>query len=202
MVYIAIISLILGIICGQWILNEQWILFLTNQSEYVLYILLLSVGISVGLNKQVFQKIKEYHLKILLIPMGTIIGSLIGGLVTSLMIDFTWYDSMAVAAGLGWYSLSAVMVQDLAGIQVGTVAFMSNLVREIIAFITIPYVARTFNKYTAIAPAGATSEDTSLPMLIKYTNEEVAVMAIFHGLICSVMVPILIKYIYVFSNKG
>ena len=202
MVYIAIISLILGIICGQWILNEQWILFLTNQSEYVLYILLLSVGISVGLNKQVFQKIKEYHLKILLIPMGTIIGSLIGGLVTSLMIDFTWYDSMAVAAGLGWYSLSAVMIQDLAGIQVGTVAFMSNLMREIIAFITIPYVARTFNKYTAIAPAGATSEDTSLPMLIKYTNEEVVVMAIFHGLICSVMVPILIKYIYVFSNKG
>lgn len=198
MVYIAIISLILGIVCGQWILNEQWINFFTNQSEYVLYILLFSVGISVGLNKQVFQKIKEYHLKILLIPMGTIIGSLIGGLVTSLIIDLTWYDSMAVASGLGWYSLSAVMIQDLAGIKVGTVAFMSNLLREIIAFITIPYIARTFNKYTAIAPAGATSEDTSLPMLIKYTNEEVVVMAIFHGVFCSFMVPILIKYIYLF----
>lgn len=200
MVYIAIISLILGIVCGQWIFSDQWILILKEQSQYVLYILLFAVGISVGLNKQVFQKIKEYHLKILLIPMGTIIGSLIGGLVTSLIIDLSWYDSMAIASGLGWYSLSGVMITDLAGIQIGTVAFMSNLMREIIAFITIPYVARTFNKYTAIAPAGATSEDTSLPMLIKYTNEEVVVMAIFNGVLCSVMVPVLIKYIYIFSQ--
>ncbi|WP_313130786.1 lysine exporter LysO family protein [Anaerocolumna sp.] len=198
MVYIAIISLILGIICGQWIFNEQWIQFFTNQSQHVLYALLISVGISVGLNKQVFQKVKEYHLKILLMPMGTIMGSLIGGLIASLFINISWYDSMAIASGLGWYSLSGVMITDLAGIQLGTVAFMSNLMREIIAFIIIPYIARTFNKYTAIAPAGATSEDTSLPMLIKYTNEEVVVMAIFHGVLCSVMVPILIKYIYIF----
>lgn len=198
MVYIAMISLILGIVCGQWILDDQLILFLTKQSQYVLYLLLFSVGISVGLNKQVFQKIKEYHLKILFIPFGTIMGSLIGGLVTSLIIDLSWVDSIAIASGLGWYSLSGIMITDLAGAQIGTVAFMSNLMREIIAFITIPYVARTFNKYTAIAPAGATSEDTSLPMLIKYTNEEVVVMGIFHGVICSVMVPILIKYIYLF----
>jgi uncharacterized membrane protein YbjE (DUF340 family) len=129
--------------------------------------------------------------------MGTIIGSLLGGLVTSLMIDLTWYDSLAIASGLSWYSLCAVMIKDLAGVQIGTVAFMSNLMREIIAFITIPFVARTFNKYTAIAPAGASSEDTSLPMLIKYTNEEVVIMAIFNGVICSLVVPILIKYIYI-----
>ena len=48
--------------------------------------------------------------------------------------------------------------------------------------------------YAAIAPAAATSEDTTLAMLIKYTNEEVVVMAVFNGVLCSAMVPILIRF--------
>ena len=51
-----------------------------------------------------------------------------------------------------------------------------------------------FNYYTCIAPAGATSEDTTLPVMLKYTNEETVVLSVFNGVICSFMVPILISF--------
>ena len=49
-----------------------------------------------------------------------------------------------------------------------------------------------------IAAAGATSEDTTLPMLIRYTNEETVVFAVLNGIICSTFVPVLISLCYSF----
>lgn len=194
MVYIAIISLILGVSCGYFFNGYSIITFLTDNSNYILAILMFAVGISIGLNKQVFKKIKEYHLKIFIIPFGTIIGSLAGGALSSILLSMPLNEGMAVASGLGWYSLSGVMITNLASSRLGTIAFISSLLREILSFIAIPFLVRKLNVYAAIAPAGATSEDTTLPMLIKYTNEEVVVLAIFHGVICSFMVPILIRF--------
>ena len=84
------------------------------------------------------------------------------------------------------------MMQDLAGAQIGTMTFLSNVFREIFSFVLIPLIATRFGHYTAIAPAAATSEDTTLPILMKYTSEEVAVVAVLNGVICSIAVPILI----------
>lgn len=194
MVYIAIISLILGIIFGQVFRDQNILTFLVDNSDYVLYALMLSVGINIGLNKNVFSKVKEYNIKILIIPIGTIIGSLAGGVVSSIILGMPIKDGLAVASGMGWYSLSGVMISNLGSSTLGAIAFMSNLLREILSFIIIPYVVRYLNPYAAIAPAGATSEDTTLPMLIKYTNEEIVILAIFHGMICSTFVPVLIRF--------
>mgnify|MGYP002228177463 FL=1 len=61
---------------GNGILPKDIIDFLTGHSEHVLYVLMFSVGISVGANKGVFQKLREHHVKILLIPIGVILGSI------------------------------------------------------------------------------------------------------------------------------
>lgn len=194
MVYIAIISLILGILAGQ-LVPEVWSAFFRAEyTEYILYVLMLSVGISIGLNKQVFQKLKKYHIKICLLPVTTIMASLLGGAAGSFILRLPLKEGLSVASGMGWYSLSGVMISNLYSPTLGTIAFMSNLLREIFSFIMIPFIVRYLNPYAAIAPAGATSEDTTLPMLIKYADEETVVMAIFHGVICSACVPILIKF--------
>ncbi len=194
MVYIAVISLILGTLAGYFIKDGSILTILIENTDYVLYALMLSVGINIGLNKNVFSKIKEYSIKIVIIPMGTIIGSLLGGIISSFILAMPFREGLAVASGMGWYSLSGVMISNLGNSTLGALAFMSNLLREILSFIMIPYVVRYLNPYSAIAPAGATSEDTTLPMLIKYTNEEIVVLAIFHGMICSTFVPILIRF--------
>ncbi|MDA3732928.1 lysine exporter LysO family protein [Niameybacter massiliensis] len=196
MIKAIMISLVLGVLYATVGLGNEQVEFFSSLSDITLVILMFSVGISVGANKQVFSKIKEHHIKILLIPVGIILGSILGGVVCSKLMDMPLNTSVAITSGLGWYSLSGVLLTDLAGADVGTIAFLANLFREILSFMIIPIVAKYCNPYTAIAPAAATSEDTTLPVLIKYTSEEVVVMAVINGVICSMMVPILTNFFY------
>ena len=82
------------------------------------------------------------------------------------------------------------------GAELGSIAFMSNLMREFFSFFLIPIIASRLNNYTCIAPAAATSEDTTLPVLLKYTNEETVVLAVLNGILCSFFVPILITFFF------
>lgn len=196
MVVIAVVALVGGVVCGRYIFSESLIELITGNSDYVLALLMFLVGISVGLNKSVFSKIKEHHIKIFLIPAGIVAGTIIGGFVCCLILPETVADSLAIVSGLGWYSLSGVLVTSMINARIGTIAFLSSLMREILSFFVIPPIAKYLNHYTAIAPAAATSEDTTLPMLMKYTSEEVAVLAVFNGVVCSVLVPVLTKVLY------
>ena len=196
MVVLAFAALILGVIYGLAGLDISLITVISSNTDILLYILMLSVGISIGLHKGLYEKIKQYHLKIFIIPFGIIIGSILGGVVCGLLLNYPINQSAAIASGLGWYSLSGATIGNLAGAKLGSIAFLSNLMREIFSFILIPIVALKFNYYTCIAPAGATSEDTTLPMMIKYTNEETVVLAVLNGIICSTFVPILISFFF------
>ena len=113
-------------------------------------------------------------------------------------IGYPLNEAVSVAGGLGWYSLAGVYVGNMAGARLGSIAFLSNLLREIGSFFMIPCIARYLNAYTCIAPAGATSEDTTLPMLIRYTNEETVVFAVLNGVVCSIFVPVLLSFCYSF----
>lgn len=196
MIKAIILSLIVGVVYGQFFLGASDAAGFGYLSDIALVILMFSVGISVGANKQVFSKIKEHHIKILIIPIGIIIGSIAGGFLCSILMDVPLNVSVAITSGLGWYSLSGVLITDLAGADLGTIAFLANLFREILSFMLIPIIAKYCNHYTAIAPAAATSEDTTLPVLIKYTSEEVVIMAVINGVICSMMVPVLTNLFY------
>lgn len=110
--------------------------------------------------------------------------------------DWTLGPALSVAGGLGWYSLSGAAVSRLAGPEIGSIAFLASLLRELLSFFLIPFLARGLNGWTAIAPAAATSEDTTLPMLIRYTNEETAVFAVVNGILCSAVVPVIIALCY------
>ena len=199
MVYLAVIALLGGIACGMAGLdNVLLIKMITSNRDLILYILMFLVGISIGLNRGIVSKIKEYHIKIFVIPAGIIVGSLAGGIVSGLITGLPLNQSAATAAGMGWYSLSGVAIGNLAGAQAGSIAFLSNLLREIFSFFSIPWISKNLNYYTCIAPAGATSEDTTLPMMIRYTNGETVVLSVFNGVICSAAVPFLISFCFNF----
>ena len=196
MVIAAIVSLILGVVCGQWLFSPDLVSLFGPISEYTLYILMFAVGISVGANKQVFRRLRQYHVKILIIPAGIVVGTVLAGFLCYLIVDMPLRDCLAVVCGLGWYSLSGVLLTNLAGATLGTMAFFSNLLREILSFLTIPFIAKHLNHYTAIAPAAATSEDTTLPLLMRCTSEDVAVMAVVNGVVCSALVPVILTVLY------
>lgn len=196
MIYIAVSALALGIIVGQNLFSTEYQYIFNEIVDYSLYILMFSVGISIGMNESILEKIKKYNSTILLVPIGVIIGSLIGGIVCSWLLDMDLIHSIAISASMGWYSLAGVMLESLVNAQIGTIAFLSSLMREFLAFIMIPILVKYLNSYAAIAAAGATSEDTTLPMLIKYSSEEYIIISVINGVLCSVAVPILINTVF------
>lgn len=183
-------GLLYGLSGAEFVLID----IMNQNTNLILYILMFFIGISIGMQKDIFSKIKEYHVKIFIIPIGTIVGSFLGGIVCSLILKIPIGYGTAITSGLGWYSLAGVTISSLVNAQLGSIAFLSNLMREMVSFIIIPFLAVNFNYFTCIAPAGATSEDTTLPIILKYTNEETVVMSVFNGIICSLMVPVLISF--------
>lgn len=61
MVYIALCALILGIIFGQFVLDSTWHDLCSELADYVLYLLMFSVGISVGMNESIFDNIIDSY---------------------------------------------------------------------------------------------------------------------------------------------
>lgn len=193
MIVAAMVALILGIVCGAvvWPDTES----VSAASGVLLYALMFSVGISVGANRLMLRKIRQYNIRVIAIPIGVTFGSLLGGLACAPVLGDSWQVGAAIGSGMGWYSLSGIMVTELLGAQAGTVAFLASLLREVLAFCLIPFLMRRMNAYAAIALAGATSEDTTLPVLIRYGGEDVALIAVINGMLCSALVPVLLGII-------
>lgn len=196
MVLLALAALVLGGAWGSFGPAGTPLDLISDNSDLILYALMFFVGISIGLNKTILQKIREYHIKVFIIPFGIVVGSVAAGVVCGLLTGVGARNGAAIAGGMGWYSLAGVMLTEMAGAQMGSVAFLSNLMREMLSFFSIPWISRHLNYYSCIAPAGATSEDTTLSMMVRYTSEEVVVMSVFNGIICSAVVPVLIRLCY------
>lgn len=196
MMYIILISLICGILSGYFILPENIISSLDSIASFALNLLILSVGIDLGLNKEVFYKLKKTGFKILLVPLSIIVGSLIGGLISGFIFDMPSNLSLSIASGFGWYSLSGVILSNICGAEAGTIAFLTNVFRELFAVLTISLLADKLTKITAIAPAGATSMDTTLPLIAEATDEETVVISFINGALLSSLVPILVPLLY------
>lgn len=188
----ALIMLALGIALGVAAPGSALVRVLGDASEPVLWVLMALVGIGVGMHRGLVASIREHHLKMLVIPAGVVVGSLVGGALAALPLGFTVREGMAAASGLGWYSLAGVTIESAAGAELGGIAFLANLMRELLSFFCIPWIARHLNGYACIAAGAATSEDTTLPMMIRYTDGRCVVYSLINGVICSACVPVLI----------
>lgn len=185
-----LIALALGIGAGA-VMPDGLGNFLDAASSYMLLILLFSVGIDMGVNREVFGQIRRMGLRILVIPLGVVLGSLAGGALAAAVLGMGVKEGMAITSGLGWYSLSGILMTEAGNPAGGTISFLANVFREVLTFLLVPVLAGR-NVYTAIAPAGATAMDTTLPLLSKYTDSRTAILAFVSGVICTLAVPVLV----------
>jgi len=185
-----------GIGVGLFALPQEMAAYMGTFTEYALYMLIFFVGIDIGHNKHIFKDLKKHGYFIFIVPASIVIGSLFGGYVTGLLIDMPSNLSLSISAGFGWYSLSGIMLTQLHNAEIGTIAFLTNVMREILAIVSIPLLAKYLNHYTAIAPAGATSMDTTLPIISRATSPEIVVIAFVNGALLSTLVPILVPFLY------
>ncbi|OQY37777.1 MAG: hypothetical protein B6226_04755 [Candidatus Cloacimonetes bacterium 4572_65] len=166
-------------------------------SEYLLYILVFGVGVVLAKSEGIFTILKRYHIKLFLIPLMVIVGSLGSSALLALVIkDVSFKHGLGLGAGLGYYSLSSLMISKYGFKEIGAMALLINMIREIITLLFAPLLVRFFGRFAPIASGGATSMDTTLPVILKYTDEDNAIISMFNGVVLSMMVPLLITIIY------
>lgn len=159
-------------------------------------VMIFIAGIEIGSNRGILKRICNLHsaLMALAIPLAVACGSICGALLLGHIAGLSAYDSLLVGGGLGWYSFSSVVISAMYSTEIGTVAFLANMMREISGFFLIPLLVRV-HKFLALAPSGAATMDSGLPVVIKYTNLHVGMYSFINGLVLTLIVPVLISWL-------
>jgi uncharacterized membrane protein YbjE (DUF340 family) len=124
------------------------------------------------------------------IAIVLMVSSLLAGLVLIPWLDVPWHQALALASGFGWYSLSGIVIGDALGPAWGGVAFLNDVLREIIALALIPLVI-TARPAVAIGYGGATSMDFTLPVIRSSGGLACVPVAIASGFLLSFLSPVL-----------
>jgi uncharacterized membrane protein YbjE (DUF340 family) len=153
-------------------------------STNTLYTLMILVGAGLGADPRALEILKRTSIRILIVPIIVVVGSIGGSwLISFLISNVDAANAMAIGAGFGYYSLSAIFISNISGSEMGVIALLANIFREVITLIAAPLMVQWFGKLGAIASGGATAMDTTLPVIIKATGREYAVVSIFSGIV-------------------
>lgn len=183
---------IVGTICGVYHLIPYDFTD-SKLSYYALCALMFSVGISVGNDPKTLKSFRSLNPRLLLLPIMTILGTLAGCAFISFFLGHrSPADCMAVGSGFGYYSLSSIFITEYKGAELGTIALLSNIMREIIALLCAPLLERYFGKLAPISVGGATTMDTTLPIITRCSGQEFVIVSIFHGFVVDFSVPFLV----------
>ena len=183
---------VLGALCGVYHLIP-YDFTQSKLSFYALCALMFSVGVSVGYDPQTLRNFRSLNPRLIFLPVMTILGTLAGCAVVSLFLSHrSVTDCMAVGAGFGYYSLSSIFITEYKGPELGTIALLSNITREIITLLFAPLLVRWFGNLAPISAGGATTMDTTLPIITRYSGQSFVVVSIFHGFVVDFSVPFLV----------
>ena len=164
-------------------------------STYVLYALMFCVGVTLGNDRTLAGRIRRLDPRLALLPVATAVGTLAGAaLAAPLLGGWSLTDSLAVGAGFGYYSLSSIFIADLRGPELATIALLCNVMREIFTLLAAPLVARWCGPLAAVSIGGATTFDTTLPVITQAAGRPYAVVSIFHGCALDFSVPFLVTF--------
>ena len=185
---------VLGIVCGlmQWLpdLNAYG-----NVSFLTLCGLLFCVGITVGNNTELLKSFKQLDPRLMLLPLMTIVGTLAATAITSLgMPGRSLTDCLAVGSGFGYYSLSSILITQYRGPELGTIALLANIIREVFTLLGAPLLVRYFGPLSPISCGGATTMDTTLPIITRCSGENFVILSLFHGFLVDFSVPFLVSF--------
>ena len=199
---IVVAFFVLGVLAGRSGSMPEWMLS-SGTSFVALCALLLCVGISIGLNPDMKSEIKSLNPRLALLPVATILGSWMGAMaafflmnndVCSLLHHRQLTDCLAVDSGFAYYSLSSIFITEYRGAELGTIALLANIIREILTLLCAPLLAKYFGKLAPISVGGATTMDTTLPIITRYSGESFIIVSIFHGFCVDFSVPFLVTF--------
>ena len=190
---IIIVFFVLGTLCGSFHLIPVDAVMDSKISFYALCALMFSVGLSVGNDPQTLKNFRSLNPRLVFLPIMTILGTLAGSAAVSLILTHrSLTDCLAVGSGFGYYSLSSIFITEYKGAELGTIALLANISREILTLLAAPLLVRWFGNLAPISAGGATTMDTTLPIITRTAGQQFVVVSIFHGFVVDFSVPLLV----------
>ena len=175
--------------------NLQFSIFNLHFSTFTLYALMFCVGISIGSDTKTLKSFKDVNPRLMILPVMTVVGTLAGTAAASALLPHRHlFDCLAIGSGFGYYSLSSIFITEYKGAELGTIALLANIMREIITLLCAPLLVRYFGKLAPISMGGATTMDTTLPIITRTSGQDYVIVSIFHGFCVDFSVPFLVTF--------
>lgn len=196
-------ALLLGVAAGIAGLPDHLDRLPADPAVVLLYLLLASVGLGVGMRPGLAGILKGLRLQILLLPILSILFTLLFcAAVSPAVRGYGLWDCLAVGSGCGYYSLSSVLIAGLKEASCGAtfanslaaIALLSNIFREILTLLLTPSMASHLGPYAPVAAAGATAMDVCLPGILKSCGQEILPAALVSGILTDFSVPFLVSF--------
>ena len=184
----------LGIVAGLLSIVPQSFVE-SDVSYYALCALMFCVGIGIGSDSGILSSFRKVNPRLMLLPLMTIFGTLAGTAAAAILLPHRHlFDCLAIGSGFGYYSLSSIFITEYRGAELGTIALLANIMREILTLLCAPLFARWFGKLAPITMGGATTMDTTLPIITRASGQDFVVVSIFHGFCVDFSVPFLVTF--------
>ena len=170
---------VIGLFCGYFHLLPTEVAD-SSVSFVALCALIFCVGVSIGCDAEVLHTLRHTTPRLLFLPLCTLAGTLAGCFAVSLLLPQVGItDSLAIGSGFGYYSLSSIFI---------------TIVRELLTLLASPLLVRWFGPLAPISVGGATSMDTTLPIITRYSGKDFATLSVFHGFCMDFSVPFLVTF--------
>ncbi|MEQ1321955.1 lysine exporter LysO family protein [Acinetobacter soli] len=186
----ACLALMLGGAIGAICLWQNWDPHFN--SWYLLLLFIFLIGIELA-----FTCLDRSWLswKILVVPCAAILGSCLAALGCHYFLhDLSLKETFALSQGYGWYSMSGILLTQLHSSELGGMALLTDLFREIFAILLMYCFGWRFPR-SAISSAGATSMDATLAMVKQSCGTHYVPYAMVSGIILSLLAPILMSLV-------
>ena len=172
-------------------------------SRWVLFALMFQVGMGIGSDSRLREILRTISPRMLLVPCATIVGTIVASAAVSLLlVRWSLPQVLAVGCGFGYYSLSSILIASVGeasmgaqvAVELATIALMANIFREIFTLLLSPLMVRWFSPLAPICAGGATTMDTTLPVITRFSGREWVFVSIAHGMVVDFSVPFLVPF--------
>ncbi len=191
-----IVMFMAGCLAGLFLVSPD--ADLHTYSLFALYALMFQVGIAVGSHPTLRQQLRRWDWSMVFAPLATVVGTLVFSAAGALVLSrWSVFECMAVGSGFAYYSLSSILITQLKepslgpqlAAELGTIALLSNIAREMMALMGAPLFRRHFGCLAPISAAGVNSMDVLLPVITRCSGKEVMPIAIVHGVLIDLSMP-------------
>lgn len=169
-----------------WMLEEKLFMIL-------LWVMLFCIGMGMGFDLGSLLLVRDLGLRALLLPALSVTGTALGAIPAFLLLPgVELRETLTVGAGLGYYSLSSVIISNSGHVALGSTALIANICRELFALLACRPLARIFGPLAPVAAAGAPAMDTCLAAIVSASGERCGILAVFNGIALTILVPLLV----------